>query len=197
MNALNILNTRSAASAHPEQDQALIRIAIAGMLLACVAYAALFDGWYGGKQIVLIAAAFLVFAIAIYATTRLWPAVSASQRLVGIVADVAAITFWLFVMGDQGTILVCAYLFIIIGNDFRHGRLYLFLCQTLCLISFMSALLFAPWWRDHLPIGVGLIVTLVLLPLYVSGLVHRIRDAHLKAEQALKECLERTRGEVA
>jgi len=45
-------------------------------------------------------------------------------------------------------------------------------------------------------IGMGLLIILVILPLYVRLLFDRMRAGHLKTEQALKECLEREQGKT-
>jgi len=39
--------------------------------------------------------------------------------------------------------------------------------------------------------GTGLLLMLIVLPLYVGRLAEELRAGHLKTEQALKECLER------
>jgi two-component system sensor histidine kinase RpfC len=90
--------------------------------------------------------------------------------------------------------MIGVYLFIIIGNGFRYGRAYLVACQTVCLVSYSAVLLFAPYRQGHRVTGWSLMVTLVVLPIYVSALVKRIQESHAKTDQALKECLARERA---
>jgi hypothetical protein len=114
-------------------------------------------------------------------------------RSVGMLADVAATTFALFLAGESGFGLVGVYLFFIFGNGFRYGRRYLFLCTALSLAGFVPVITTALWWRDEPIIGWGLMESIIILPLYVSTLLKRMLDAHAKTEQALRECLERQR----
>jgi two-component system sensor histidine kinase RpfC len=114
-----------------------------------------------------------------------------------MVADAGAATFCMFLVGESGVVMIGVYLFIIFGNGFRYGRAYLFVCQALCLVGYSAALLFAPYWRGHSVAGWGLMVTLVVIPFYVSALLKRTRESHARTEQALKECLERERAGIA
>ena len=44
------------------------------------------------------------------------------------------------------------------------------------------------WWSAHAVVGVSVVVTVIIIPLYVGVLAERLVDARLKAEQALEEC---------
>jgi len=115
-----------------------------------------------------------------------------TRRVLGMLADAGAITFGLFFMGSAGTVLVGAYLFIIFGNGFRYGRVYLHVSQFFCVVGFAFAAWNIEWWQSSLP-GVvsGWMISLIILPVYVGTLAQHMYAARLKAEQALKDCLGR------
>jgi two-component system sensor histidine kinase RpfC len=139
---------------------------------------------------------FFMLAIGIFVAIWIWPAPNVPRRVLGMLADVGAITFALFLAGESGVGLVGIYLFSIFGNGFRYGRKSLFVSQVLCLAGFEMVILTAPWWREHPYIGSGLLCSILVLPLYVSTLLMRIWEARARTEQALKECLARERAGV-
>jgi two-component system sensor histidine kinase RpfC len=108
--------------------------------------------------------------------------------------DAGGITFGLAAAGDAGVGLVGVYLFVILGNGFRYGARSLFVSQLLCILAFSMLILNAPWWRENHFIGWGLMLTLIVIPNYVSVLLKRVLESRAKTEQALKECLERQRA---
>jgi two-component system sensor histidine kinase RpfC len=185
MNALRFLKTRLRARADSEHEQALVRLSFVGLVLACVAL-------IGGRvDVELILAGYFAVAIGIFAAICVWPAANASRRVLGMVADAGAITFGLFLAGNAGITLFGAYLFIILGNGFRYGPAHLYLCQSLCVAGFVPVVLMAPWWRNDPAIGSGLMTMLIVIPIYVATLLHRVQQARTQAEQALKDCIER------
>jgi two-component system sensor histidine kinase RpfC len=117
--------------------------------------------------------------------------VNTPRRLFGILVDAGAITFALFYAGAGGATLVGAYLFFILGNGFRYGRVYLQASQALCLIGFSVAVFAVPWWRQQDPaVPIGWMVAMVIIPPYVGALAARMKADRVRAEQALKESIE-------
>ena len=101
-----------------------------------------------------------------------------------MLSDTGGATFYVWLAGDHGVSMIAVYLFVTFGNGFRYGRRYLFGCQALCLTGFIAALLFVPYWQSIAPRGIGLLVALVILPLYVSMLLKRIEETRTRAEEA-------------
>ena len=90
--------------------------------------------------------------------------------------------------------MVCVYLFIILGNGFRYGRGYLHLSQALSIAGLAFAMAKAPWWEEHLVIGVGLLQMLLIIPFYVGVLAERLKAALLNTQLELDECRGRVGG---
>jgi hypothetical protein len=93
-----IRSPKTASSVQEEQLDATVRLVIFGIVFAYVV-------WYamdrGDLKIVAFLAPYPAVAIGIFAATRLSPAPNVSRRMLGIVADAAAITGVLF-LGSAG-----------------------------------------------------------------------------------------------
>jgi two-component system sensor histidine kinase RpfC len=107
--------------------------------------------------------------------------------------DNGLITYCLIRMGEGGAVVLFVYLFITFGNGFRYGRFYLHACQLMGLVGFSVVLAVSPFWSNHVAIGAGYLVGLIVSPFYVGVLAERIDRERVKAEEALKKCVERER----
>lgn len=180
------LTHRLKARTDSEHEQALLRLAIVGSFLA---YMTLFHGSArtGGPldwAIITLLAAFFLVGLAIFAAICIWPGENVPRRLVGMLADNGGAAWYICLAGEYGYSMIGVFLFVAFGNGFRYGRRYLFASQALCVIGYGAVLAFAPYWHGHRPAGIGLLIALVVLPLYVSTLLKRIQEARSKAEEA-------------
>lgn len=183
-----------------EFSQALLRVAFALAIAFYMGIPARIPAtWAAVQSGILVSglAAWLVLSIGIFLAALTWPGPNPARRVLGILADVAIVSLSLFFAGEAGVALSAIYLLITFGNGFRYGTSYLLLCQLLSVVGLSWALIEAPWWRDHPTIGLGLMLPLIVLPLYVSTLARRLAMAREQAELALKACLERNRDEAA
>jgi len=169
-----------------ELEQALLRFVLVGAVYAYLLVDALQDGTVsvGEHERVWVGAAFFGLSIILVMLVLASSQDSVVRRVVGIVADNTAPTYFLFQMGESGAIVVGVYLFVSFGNGFRFGRLYLHLSQALGLIGFSLVLTFSEFWSRHLGIGVGFLLGLVVLPFYVGVLAQRITEAKKRADEA-------------
>ncbi len=186
MHRFTALKARLHARSDSEHEQALLRIVIVGLVLI---YMTIFHGWRNNwtpvdLEIVQVLGAFLLLAICIFVAICVSPEPNVPRRLVGMVADAGGCTWYMWVAGEYGFFVIGIFLFITFGNGFRYGRRYLFGCQLLCLLGLGSVLLFVPFWEERAVAGAGLLIALVVLPLYVSTLLKRIQEARAKAEEA-------------
>ena len=106
------------------------------------------------------------------------------RRLGGMVLDLGTISYGVFLAGDQGAVLVFLYLFITIGNGFRYGVKYLFAAQIASIASFILVIKLSSHWDDHLMDSIGILLTMVVIPLYAAKLISRLEEAKAKAEFA-------------
>lgn len=169
-----------------ELEQSLLRLGLVGAAYVYLLVHTLKD-WQlnpDEKQLVLVGAAFLLLSVALTVFVLASGKDSVPRRVVGIVADNAATTYFLLQMGESGAIVVGVYLFVSFGNGFRFGRFYLHISQVLALLGFTFVLVFSPFWSKHLGIGIGFLAGLVVLPFYVGVLTQRITEAKKRADEA-------------
>ncbi len=186
---LDRLKATFAGAPRSELEQATLRVAIGAIVLVyLIWYSARSESSSGQPmpEVLGVAIAFFVFAVAL--TVRLVSVVNISifRRLVAMVVDNAATSYCLMRMDEGGAVILGVYLFVTFGNGFRYGRFYLHLSQVMGLVGFSLVLMFSPFWSLHVPIGIGFLVSMVVLPFYVGVLAERISEARNRADDANK-----------
>ena len=167
-----------------ELEQSFIRIIVGS---AVFAYLIVRNSSYSdtGSLLALgVSGAFVAFSLIMFFSVFSRPGDGAFRRVLGLVADISATTFGLYVAGDTTVPLYIIYLWVAFGNGFRFGTNYLILATILSTVGFGLGILQNPYWRDHTTLGVGLLIGLVVLPTYVATLIERLNHARLRAEEA-------------
>lgn len=170
----------------PELEQALLRVAIPAVVMIYLAI----DEFVGDPltetewRALWFALSFFLFAVILAAFVLTAKTDSPTRRIFGIVVDNAANTAFLLLSGEAGAFVFGIYLFVTFGNGFRYGRLYLRISQILSIVGFVFVLLLSPFWSAHIPVGLGILVALLVLPFYVGVLAERITEARKRADEA-------------
>jgi two-component system sensor histidine kinase RpfC len=180
------LRARLKARGDSEHEQALLRIVIVGLFLG---YMVLFRGSSSARgpsdwAVIALLSGFFLVGVAIFAAICLWPSENIPRRLIGMLADNGGAAWYICLAGEYGFSMIGVFLFVAFGNGFRYGRRYLFASQALSVVGFGAVLAFVPYWHGHRAAGIGLLIALIVLPLYVSTLLKRIQEARSKAEEA-------------
>jgi two-component system sensor histidine kinase RpfC len=169
-----------------EREQASLRIIIGTLVLTYLAISFLRDGGVGADEwkYLTICLLFLSLSLFIYTNILVRPAKSRTRRVTGMVVDLGFTSYAMYVLGVIGTPLYSIYLWVEFGNGFRYGERYLGGATLLSVVGFSLVLMNSSYWAQHETLGVGLLVGLVVLPLYVSRLLRRLNDAVKHAEEA-------------
>jgi len=170
----------------PELEQAILRVAIAFIVMVYLSlYALQIERLTENEiQVVAVSIAFFLFALGLTARIFFEPGESIPRRYLGMVVDNGVTTYCLMQMGEGGAVIIGVYLFITFGNGFRYGRRYLHACQIMGVVGFSAVLAFSEFWSHHIAIGLGFLVGLVVLPFYVGVLAERIEKAKQRADEA-------------
>jgi diguanylate cyclase (GGDEF)-like protein len=173
------LRERLAKRPDTEHQAAIIRIVIA-LIVSCYLMVTIrMNGiasaveWHVMAFIVFI----VVYSIAIFASILISPNSSVPRRLLSITTDLSATTYALSLLGDVATPFFGMYLFNICGNGFRFGRRYLYLASALSILGFAYVLTTSEYWAAHRFLGVGLLIVLIVIPLYFASLVRELHTA--------------------
>lgn len=114
------------------------------------------------------------------------PEASHPRRVTALVVDAATVTASMLATYQYGIAFFGFYMWICLGYGLRYGAKFLRLAQVVTVIGFLVVLALSPFWRTHLQIGCGLLVTMFYLPPLASLVLERARRARSEAEEANK-----------
>ncbi|HUC19698.1 MAG TPA: ATP-binding protein [Acetobacteraceae bacterium] len=127
---------------------------------------------------------FALGTIAIIAHILVWPAVNVPRRLFALCWDIGFVAYEMHAGNGLTAILYPVYLWIIFGNGFRFGIEYLRIGMLASLGGFAAVVLTTPFWRDKPALSAGLMIGLLILPLYAGALIRKLSRAKQQAEAA-------------
>jgi len=125
----------------------------------------------------LIAAGFMVHYV-------IWPMRPVERRGMTILFDASTLSLFIYFGGEQASIFFPVYLWVILGNGFRFGIGYMYASMAANGACFLVMAVYTPHWRADWAFAAGLVISLVLIPLYVSSLIRKLRSAMAEAKAA-------------
>jgi two-component system sensor histidine kinase RpfC len=169
-----------------ELEQALLRVLIGGAVMAYLAWLVFFSGASQPQhsEVFAVSVGFFLLGVAIVVRVVVHPQGSVARRILAMIADNAVTSYCLIRTGEGGAVVLFVYLFITFGNGFRYGKRYLYTCQLMAIAGFTTVLVFSPFWSEHLLIGLGFLISLIVLPYYQRILTDWIRLARQQADEA-------------
>lgn len=129
-------------------------------------------------------ALYSVFALMLVAGLILHPRISHTRRIMAMIGDLTALGSEMHISGSANAGFYPLYLWIIFGNGFRFGLGYLFLTLGVALVSFGSVVVTTPYWHSKPVLSGSLLLALLVLPAYASGLIRKLSEAKRIAEEA-------------
>ena len=179
------LARRLRGRADSEHEQALVRIVIVALAFI---YFLTFD-WlrgFGDEGVIygtLLSAGYLVLSTVYVGLIVARPGIAPARRITAMLTDMTMISAAMFLGQESAALLYPIYLWVTFGNGFRYGNRYLALSAVASVIGFLP-LTFTPYWRGQPDLAYALLAGLVVLPAYVSTLIHKLTEAKAQAEQA-------------
>jgi two-component system sensor histidine kinase RpfC len=110
--------------------------------------------------------------------------ISPARRIFAQLADVGTITCYMAISGEWAAPLFLIYIWVTLGSGFRFGPKYLVTELIMSVAGFAIAIYVNPWWRSHTGLGVGMLLGMFFVSIYVLSLVRRMFDALARAEAA-------------
>jgi two-component system, sensor histidine kinase RpfC len=175
------LRARLKARPDTEHEQGILRLVITalGALYLLPDALAHQETWPLYVMLTHFVLSVIVFVRIAYSTE-----ISPLRRVFAQFADVAAISWYLGFFGEAGAFLFLLYIWVTLGSGFRFGARYLISELVMSVIGFGVVLYVNDFWHSHFELGVGLLVGMTALSLYVLSLVRRMFDALSRAEAA-------------
>src|SRR6267143_2109987 len=127
---------------------------------------------------------YLVCAALIFADILMSPGVSVPRRLLAAVLDIGTVTFFMSQSGSHGVPMLLIYVWVPLANGFRFGARYLLFCLAASVLGFALVLVVNDFWQEYRLEGIGLMIGMVALAVYVRSLVTKLFDALARAEAA-------------
>jgi two-component system, sensor histidine kinase RpfC len=185
--ALSALRARLAARPDSEHEQAIVRLIVGTVLffyLLPQAYRFAGGALDIGQTYFAVMLLFLLCAGAILADILMTTRVSVTRRVLAATLDISTVTFFMSQAGSHGLPLFLVYIWVALGQGFRYGTRYLLISLALSVFGFAAVLATSEFWHDYLGPGIGLMIGMIVLSMYVRSLVTKLFDALARAEAA-------------
>ncbi len=178
------LSRRLSSRGDTEHEQALVRIAIVGVLLAYALVGPLpappTPWWVPTVPQV----GYIVGTLSLlhFAWIVADPAVRRVRRALWSVLDHAAIVLAMAVGGEPMALLYPLLLWVTLGHGFRYGPAHLIGSALVSVTLFVPLVTLHPYWQVKGAFAIGLVLGLVLIPAYCLRLLQHLHVARRRAE---------------
>lgn len=183
---LQSLRARLTGRPDSEHAQAFIRVAMLVVVLAYLLATVRGRPEYGAALDTSLRFLLLEFLVALGIVCWLFarPGISYQRRMLGMLADYSLTCVGLHLLGPYGAPLYVIVLWVTVGNGLRYGPNFLYMAIAFGFTTFLSAVLFTPYWRENPWLGWALLTGLVAIPLYLSSLLKALVHATNAARAA-------------
>ncbi|RPE81623.1 ATP-binding protein [Vulcaniibacterium tengchongense] len=112
------------------------------------------------------------------------PGKSGVRRAIGMVSDYGLMGLAMIHMGEPLAWVYVIIMWVTVGNGLRYGNRYLYAAVAMACFSFGAVVSITPYWQRNPVIGIGLLLGLIAIPLYLSGLLRALTRATEEAKRA-------------
>ncbi len=182
---IKFLKTRLAHRPDTEHEQAFFRVAITVLVLFYLSGLSLFG--VQSESVVhglVVLSLFLFFSLTMIAAIVVKPGISITRRIVCMVGDMSVISYLHYYYGETTAPFYIIYLWVSSGYGLRYGNRYLAAATALAAIGFFIVVRYNDDWRDAQNMGWGLLIGLIVLPMYIASLLAKLSRALEAAEEA-------------
>lgn len=186
----SIIASRLSNRPDSEHGQAIIRLIILFIVLVYVLGRNYLqagrggDTFSGSDAVLLMVMAGFVLGSLILGWIVADPRVCHPRRVLGMLSDYGLMSAAMLVMGEPLAWVYVIIMWVTIGNGLRYGNRYLFGAIGFAVTCFGVALFGNGYWRQNMSLGVGLLIGLVAVPLYLSRLLLALTRATEEARRA-------------
>ncbi|MDB5838562.1 MAG: response regulator, partial [Herminiimonas sp.] len=137
----------------------------------------------GQREIAFFSVLYSLYNFAAYFfSMRMRPFSQRQLVLATAILDPLLLSCALCLLDEAGALLICFYLFTILGFGFRIGPKPMWLCQATSLLGFICVTAIAPLWWNHPVMTISNFILLLVVPMYATVLIKKLRDALASAE---------------
>ncbi|HEY7985554.1 MAG TPA: ATP-binding protein [Methylophilaceae bacterium] len=170
-----------------EHEQSLIRVFLAFLIFGFlfIEYE-LVKSTYVTKALFVFSGVWFACAVLLILVILVGRVSSRKRQWLMMFADISAVTYGMLITQETGTLYWGIYLWVIVGNGLRYGTKPLIIAYVYSLIGFAGVILLNPYWPAHPRLAVGMLLTLLLIPLYILKLRNQLNTAIESATEANK-----------
>ena len=171
-----------------EKEQAILRICLNPLIII---YFYMHYRSHGMLSIPLIPVVTTVLvyqlsAFLVFLSFRPLPNKSNIRRIYTLTTDICFLSYGIHLGGADATAFFFVYLWFIVGYGMRYGQSYLLAGTILGSSCFTAVILTTNYWIEERTAGTGLLVGLIILPIFFSSLLSKLTKARAAAEEANK-----------
>lgn len=177
---LSRLRARLRGRPDSEHEMSFNRLAFAVIIILVL----LVDGSAESRSALLVMALYVSLALGVLGHILFSPGVSQPRRLAALLLDCGFLSWQLALGGEPVAMFWPIYLWVVFGNGFRFGLRWLRIAMAAALAGFGGVILATPYWSAQPHLAVGLLIGLMILPLYAGTLIRKLSLAKQQAEEA-------------
>jgi two-component system, sensor histidine kinase RpfC len=169
-----------------EHGQALVRIGLITLILAYALLPSSREALGHGEYAIVLAIVLsgLANGLGIFAWLLVRPGKSHVRRALGMMADYGLMAAAMVGMGEPLAWAYVVLMWVTVGNGLRYGNRYLVIAVAMACAAFGGVLALSDYWQRNLPLGIGLLLGLIAVPMYLSGLLRQLTRATEEARRA-------------
>lgn len=166
-----------------EHQQAIIRLLVLGTATLYAAGVTIFSRWDGQNPSLPFFIEFVV-GLGLLGSIILNPGISHVRRVLGMLIDYSMMTISMVMVGEPMAALIVVMLWVTVGNGLRYGIKFLRAAVVLGVVAFGIVLGATDYWQANLTLGIGLLVGIVAIPMYLNSLLRALTNARDEARHA-------------
>ena len=186
MRSITSLQESDRQRAATERQQILLRLFI---MPAMLLYLSIFKmiGWLTDVQwhsVLFMSAIAIPAAVALAVLNWVWPKPNHPRQIVGMVLDYASLGGVLVVGGAAAAPFSMFLMWTTVGHGLRFGPRYLLLASIMAGAVVSIVLIYSDYWASARMLGVGVLLAVIAIPMYLSSLLRALTAAKETAQQA-------------
>jgi two-component system sensor histidine kinase RpfC len=137
-----------------------------------------------------------LFALLWHAWVVKMPGRFSRRRYLAMSADIGIMVFWMHLGDRYVTSYYPIFLWVIVGNGIRFGPRFLISGIVLGALGFGSLLVFDSYWAENQGLGLGLLLGVVVLPIFFLTVLRRLQIvSRLEVELAKSRLADRAKDQ--
>ena len=172
-------------SKNGEHEQAVLRIFFTALIFFYLLFKPPTEE-YGVSVVFDFSKYYLAYSILLLIGIITFPTYSVVRQWVSMIFDISAASVGMLVTHEIGALAYGIYLWVIVGNGLRYSNSSLIAAHIISVVEFSVVIFENDFWYSHRLLSVGLLIPLMLIPMYIIKLRNQLNLAISNAEIANK-----------